>query len=317
MAIPKIQSYSMPANADLPENKVNWQVDPAKAVLLIHDMQQYFVDAFTPQESPVTELVANITRLREAAHQLGIPVIYSAQPGGQTLEQRGLLQDFWGSGIDDGSEQKRIIAELEPSDQDTVLTKWRYSAFQKTNLLEQFRQMGRDQMMITGIYAHIGCLLTAAEAYMQEIKPFYVADAVADFSEDYHKLGLKYASERCAMVVSTEQLVDELQGIQAQKSTVSDNQWSSEQLRNQIANLMGIDKSELSDHEDLTLLGLDSIRIMTLVEEWRSSGMEITFVDLLDKPTIAEWSEMLTELARAGELAEVNKSLPNLDYMLK
>lgn len=45
--------------------------------------------------------------------------------------------------------------------------------------------------------------------------------------------------------------------------------------------------------------------------------MEITFVDLLDKPTIAEWSEMLTELARAGELAEVNKSLPNLDYMLK
>ncbi|MCM3782688.1 isochorismatase family protein [Neobacillus mesonae] len=315
MAIPKILSYPMPGGSELPQNKVSWQVDPAKAVLLIHDMQQYFVDAYAYHESPMTELVANISELRSVAHKQGIPVIYSAQPGGQTLEQRGLLQDFWGPGIDGGSLQKRIIAELEPSDKDTVLTKWRYSAFQKTDLLEQFRKMGRDQIIITGIYGHIGCLLTAAEAYMQEIKPFYVADAVADFSEEYHKLALKYASERCAMVVTTEKVIHGL--LENQAVPASGSQWSTQLLRGRIADIMGIDPSELNEEEDLTLLGLDSIRIMALVEEWRSSGLEITFVDLLDKPTIAEWSDMLTALAAEKHHNGEKESLPNLDYILK
>ena len=47
----------------------------------------------------MTELVANIRRLRQHCATLGIPVVYSAQPGGQTPEQRGLLQDFWGPGV--------------------------------------------------------------------------------------------------------------------------------------------------------------------------------------------------------------------------
>ena len=42
MAIPTIPAYPMPSIHDLPENKVNWIPDPKRAVLLIHDMQQYF-----------------------------------------------------------------------------------------------------------------------------------------------------------------------------------------------------------------------------------------------------------------------------------
>jgi isochorismate hydrolase len=40
-----------------------------------------------------------------------------------------------------------------------------------------------------------------------DIQPFFVADAVADFSADHHRLALEYAATRCAAVVSTESLL--------------------------------------------------------------------------------------------------------------
>ena len=49
----------------------------------------------------------------------------------------------------------------------------------------------------------------------------------------------------------------------------------------------------LSDESDLLDEGLDSIRIMTLVEKWRRDGQNISFVDLFEDPTIAAWADLL------------------------
>jgi bifunctional isochorismate lyase / aryl carrier protein len=323
MALPVILPYPMPEEQDLPVNKVAWTPDANRAVLLIHDMQKYFVNAFSAHESPVVELLANIQRLRAECAKLGIPVVFSAQPGGQTPAERGLLQDFWGSGIDGGPDQKQIVPELAPAPGDILLTKWRYSAFQKTNLSEIIRGYGRDQLIVCGIYAHIGCLLTSCEAFMQDIQCFFAADAVADFSLEKHRMALAYAAERCAVTATTQGLLDGLRKGEADKVYSSEPEGSTEELgktsspsaqpltqeavRQQVAELLQESPSDIGDGDDLVnWWGLDSVRIMSLAERWRRSGVEITFVELAERPTLADWWRLL--------LSGRQRAVPNADY---
>lgn len=66
-----------------------------------------------------------------------------------------------------------------------------------------------------------------------------------------------------------------------------------EAVREQVAELLHEDPAELTDDEDLIDWGLDSVRIMTLVERWRKRGVQITFADLAERPTLADWWKVL------------------------
>ena len=214
MALPKIAPYSYREQEH--QNRVNWRVDPARAALLVHDMQRYFVRAFELErdgqplpDAQINIAIANIRRLLDAAHAANIPVYYTAQPPRQNPADRRLLTDFWGDGLQD-DENAQILDELAPTEADTVLTKWRYSAFVRSPLEEQLKELGRDQLIIGGIYAHIGCLTTALEAFMRDIQPFMVADALADFTEKEHRMACEYASGRCARVLNTAEVLEHI-----------------------------------------------------------------------------------------------------------
>lgn len=214
MALPKIAPYSYREQEH--QNRVNWRVDPARAALLVHDMQRYFVRAFELErdgqplpDAQINIAIANIRRLLDAAHAANIPVYYTAQPPRQNPADRRLLTDFWGDGLQD-DENAQILDEIAPTEADAVLTKWRYSAFVRSPLEEQLKDLGRDQLIIGGIYAHIGCLTTALEAFMRDIQPFMVADALADFTAEEHRMACEYASGRCARVLNTAEALEHI-----------------------------------------------------------------------------------------------------------
>ncbi|MFE1290331.1 isochorismatase family protein [Streptomyces sp. NPDC058751] len=209
MALPAITSYPLPSVAELPPNRVSWTVDPARAVLLVHDLQQHFLSAFPAGEQPLTGMLDNTSRLLKEARRLGVPVVYSVQRGGQSAEQRGLQLDFWGPGVADDPEALAVPDAVAPEGTDILLTKWKYSAFARTDLAEQLRARGRDQLVITGVYAHIGVLTTACDAWMRDVQAFVVADAVADFSREDHDMALRWAAGRCAVVTTTDALFEE------------------------------------------------------------------------------------------------------------
>lgn len=140
------------------------------------------------------------------------------------------------------------MPRFAPDDSDTVLVKWRYSAFHRSPLEEKLKEAGRDQLIITGVYAHIGCMTTATDAFMRDIKPFFVADALADFSREEHLMALNYVAGRSGRVVMTEELLP----LPASLA-----------LRALVLPLLD-ETDEPMDDENLIDYGLDSVRMMAL-----------------------------------------------------
>jgi bifunctional isochorismate lyase/aryl carrier protein len=206
--LPRIPPYGLP-DGGFPRSRVAWRPDRMRMALLIHDMQRYFVRPFGSGHEALDTAISNMRRLRAACARLQIPVIFTMQPGGQSAERRGLLSEIWGPGLPRGADEE-ILGELEPRETDRVLRKYRYSAFVDSELPETMRQAGRDQLVVCGIYAHIGCLVTCCDAFMRDVQAFLLADAVADFSLAHHLSALDWAAGRCARVLSTKTLLDEL-----------------------------------------------------------------------------------------------------------
>lgn len=285
MAIPKISSYTMPA--DFPANRVAWRFDVSRAALLVHDMQDYFLDFYDRQAAPIPDLLAHTRRLIDIAHATGMPVYYTAQLPQQTATERGLLTDMWGPGLTAQPTRSAICPSLAPAPGDHILDKWRYSAFQRSELESMLRHQQKDQLAICGVYAHIGCLMTACEAFMRDIQPFFVADALADFSPEAHRMALDYVAQRCGKVVRTEELAA---GVAA-RGFVKPRSLAA--LTAQVARSLQIAETELQPQDNLMDWGLDSVRIMAWVEELRQAGADVSFVQLAQEPTLAAWWRLL------------------------
>jgi len=279
MAIPKLTGYALPAATEIPQNKVSWAFEPARAALLIHDMQDYFINFWGEDCPMMAQVIANIVALREFCKQHNIPVYYTAQPKEQSDEDRALLNDMWGPGLTRKPEEQQVVAALAPDEDDTVLVKWRYSAFHRSPLEQMLKESGRNQLLITGVYAHIGCMTTATDAFMRDIKPFMVADALADFSRDEHLMALNYVAGRSGRVVMTEDLLP----VPVSKAA----------LRAVVLPLLD-ESDEPMDDENLIDYGLDSVRMMALAARWRKVHGDIDFVMLAKNPTIDAWWALLS-----------------------
>ncbi|HSX61719.1 MAG TPA: isochorismatase family protein [Tahibacter sp.] len=284
MTIPSLVSYALPARDSLPANRVDWRFDPARGALLIHDMQDYFVRFWGTDSALVREVERNTARVRDWCRRHGVPVFYTAQPAEQTPAERALLNDMWGPGLTAADPAlAAIVPALRPDAGDVVLTKWRYSAFQRSDFEERLRAAGRDQLVICGIYAHIGVMMTAADAFMRDVQPFVVADAVADFSAERHRFALDYIATRCGSVIETRDLVaDENLPLPTFAG-----------LRARLSALTGIAEAEFDADENLVDYGLDSIRVMTLAGEWKAAGVDIGFDALARTPSLNGWWSLI------------------------
>ena len=95
MALPAIAPYPLPAGDELPANRVAWTADPARAVLLVHDLQNHFLGAFPPDEQPLTGMLGNATTWWRSAAASACPSSTRPSAAGRRPRSEGCS---WTSG---------------------------------------------------------------------------------------------------------------------------------------------------------------------------------------------------------------------------
>ncbi|NGO07872.1 amino acid adenylation domain-containing protein [Streptomyces sp. HC44] len=64
-------------------------------------------------------------------------------------------------------------------------------------------------------------------------------------------------------------------------------------IRAEVAAKLGIPATEIGADDDLVGLGLDSLGVMVLATAWQAAGVDITFGDLIEEPTLTAWERLL------------------------
>ncbi|MFJ8532023.1 isochorismatase family protein [Streptomyces sp. NPDC093591] len=194
--------YVMPTPAMLPDDRTGWTLDPGRAALLVLNLQRRFLRVVEQEGAPVTALLAGAGRLVGAARAAGVPVIHSVPAG-----ERGPALAVRPPGPPADKDGEAFAEQVAPRTGDAVLTARKHSAFARTRLESRLRDLKRDQVVIVGLFARVGVLMTAADAWVQDLEPFVVADAIADASAGGHEFALEWVADTCGAVTSTDQVV--------------------------------------------------------------------------------------------------------------
>ncbi len=172
-------------------------VDPAKTVLVVIDMQNVFCAKGAPVEVPVArEIVPNINRLARATRAAGGIVAWVQMTISRhedwALVLDNLVTPALGertlAGLKPGSEGHALWPKMEPAAGDLYVAKNRFSAFlpSSSNIAEVLRARGIEYVIITGTLTNVCCESSARDAAMMDFKTFMVSDANAAIADDAH-----------------------------------------------------------------------------------------------------------------------------------
>jgi aryl carrier-like protein len=75
-------------------------------------------------------------------------------------------------------------------------------------------------------------------------------------------------------------------------------------FRADLAELLHQRPEEVDLAENPLHAGLDSLRIVTLVERWRAAGAEVSFVELAERTSFAQWWQLLADRQPGGAHAD-------------
>ncbi len=156
----------MARSVEVPEYEVHEEVrvDPARAALIVVDMQNDFVKEGGALVVPDAEAtIPKIQDLLDLARQSGMKVVYSQDTHGEGDPE----WEIWGEHVREGSWGWQIVGELAPREDEVVIRKVRYDAFYGTHLDHFLRIWDVDTLVICGTVANICVHYTAASAALR------------------------------------------------------------------------------------------------------------------------------------------------------
>lgn len=163
---------------EVPPYEVHERValDPRRTAVLVIDMQNDFVRAEGSLCVPDAEgTVPTIARLLERARAAGVRVVFSQDTHGEGDPEWAI----WPEHAREGSWGWRIVDELAPRTEETVIRKVRYDAFYGTHLDHLLRLWGVRAVVVCGTVANICVHYTAASAALRWYEVVIPRDATS------------------------------------------------------------------------------------------------------------------------------------------
>ena len=187
----------------------------APLVLLVIDMQNAFCD---PGGSVVRlgrslegldEAIAQTAAAIDLARMQAVPVIYTRHgfsPGYSDagVNQRRLAQGLEAiGGLLRGTWDAEVIPALQPQPEDLVVDKTRFDAFLDTPLLGILRDLGTEEVVVTGVLTNICVETTVRGAVMRDFGVTVLADCCAGISSRLHEMSLEVMDAHQLATVAT------------------------------------------------------------------------------------------------------------------
>lgn len=169
------------------------QIDPAKTVMIVVDMQNDFVaEGAMLRSAQAAAMVPRLASALKFCREKGIRIIYTAHVHRRDGCDMGLYDDLYPPIADrtclvDGTPGVEIFGDLAPAPGEHVIKKHRYSAFVGTDLDLILREWGITTVVVSGTTTENCCHATARDAMFHNYKVAFLSDATGTF--DYPDVG--------------------------------------------------------------------------------------------------------------------------------
>ena len=176
-----------------------------KCAILVVDMLNDFVTGALGCDRARDCVPYNVKLLR-AARENNIPVIFCNDCHLPGIDKELKL---WGDHAIKGTYGAEVIKELELSPVDYVVPKRRYSGFFQTDLDILLKELGKTEVILTGLHTHMCVRHTSADAYQLGYDVIVAKEATNSFTEEDYNIGIKYLKEVYgAEVLSVDEIIE-------------------------------------------------------------------------------------------------------------
>lgn len=179
--------------------------DADHTAVLVIDMLNDFIDPEGAMPLPGGEtLVPPITGILDAARDREAPVVWVCDehpPNDKEFEKRAAhcLKGSWGA---------RIVAELDPPDDEYRVPKRRYSGFFETDLDLRLRELEMKHVVLVGVVTNICVRSTAHDAFFRGYDVIIPEDGVAATSRREQESSLYDLDTHYATVTDSATVID-------------------------------------------------------------------------------------------------------------
>jgi nicotinamidase-related amidase len=198
-----------------------------KTALLFFDMLNVYYHGAPPEKKELMRpVVVNAQRLLDAARKNSIPVVYAKANHRRDGKIRSMIitdTDMrlrrWPNDLCDpqvhaateSSWEAEVIPELKPLPEDTMIPKYRWSAFHQTYLDLALRARGIDTIILSGGSVDVGVASTAYSARDLDYNLIIIRDACSG-SDDSFNVFMEKIFPKMARVRTTDQLLEMISG---------------------------------------------------------------------------------------------------------